>query len=156
MPLKKLSKKCFDKIPHECKGDASGVKRLRNIQSKSMPFKILADIVVLIHFLWIVFLIFGAPIGLKSKPFRFLHISGLIFAIFLQIMGWYCPLTYLEVWLRSMHDPSTTYPGSFITHYIERLVYIELPQNLIFALTIILCLLNAYIYFRRQIVRRKA
>ncbi|MFN3479478.1 MAG: DUF2784 domain-containing protein [Thermodesulfovibrionales bacterium] len=120
-----------------------------------MLFKILADIVVLIHFLWIVFLIFGAFVGVRIRLVKLLHIGGLIFAIFLQITGWYCPFTYLEVWLRSMHDPSTAYPGSFITHYIERLVYIELPQNLIFALTIILCLFNVWVYLRRPLTKRR-
>lgn len=119
-----------------------------------MLFKILADIVVLIHFLWIVFLISGAFVGVRVRFVKFIHVAGLIFAIFLQVMGWYCPLTYLEGWLRSMHDPSTVYPGSFITHYIERLVYIELPQNLIFALTIILCLFNALVYIRGPLKRR--
>ncbi|MFN3533604.1 MAG: DUF2784 domain-containing protein [Candidatus Brocadia sp.] len=115
-----------------------------------MLFKILADIVVLIHFLWIVFLILGAFAGVRIRLFKFLHIGGLIFAIFLQIMGWYCPLTYLEVWLRSMHDPSTAYPGSFIIHYVEKIVYIELSQNFILALTIILSGLNIWIYLRRH------
>lgn len=120
-----------------------------------MLFKILADIVVFFHFLWIIFLIFGVFIGVKTRAIRFLHISGLIFAIFIQIMGWHCPLTYLEVWLRSMHDPSTTYPGSFIAHYIERVVYIELSQNLIFVLTIILCLFNGWVYLKRPILKRR-
>lgn len=115
-----------------------------------MLFKILADLVVFIHFLWIVFLLSGALIGLRNKSIRFLHISGLIFAIFIQIMGWYCPLTYLEVWLRSMHDPSTAYPGSFIIHYVEKIVYLELSRGLIFLLTIILCGFNLWIYLRRK------
>lgn len=119
-----------------------------------MLFKILADIIVFIHFLWIVFLIFGALIGVKSKPIRFLHVSGLVFAIFLQIMGWYCPLTYLEVWLRSMHDPSTAYPGSFIAHYLERIIYIELSSGLVFLLTVILCCFNAFLYLKRPFLRK--
>lgn len=115
-----------------------------------MLFKLLADTVVFIHFLWILFLIFGALAGKRVKLIRFLHVSGLGFAIFLQIMGWYCPLTYLEVWLRSMHDPSTTYIGSFIIHYVEKIVYIELSQGLIFVSTVILCVLNLWIYMRKR------
>lgn len=113
-----------------------------------MLFKILADVIVFIHFLWILFLISGALLGRRVKTIRIFHISGLIFAIFIQIMGWYCPLTYLEVWLRSLHDPSTTYPGSFIIHYVEKLVYLELSPLIIFTLTVLLSGLNLWIYLK--------
>jgi hypothetical protein len=66
-----------------------------------MKYKLLADAVVLIHFLWILFLFFGATVGAKYRVLRILHLSGLAFALITEILGWYCPLTYLEVWLRS-------------------------------------------------------
>ena len=115
-----------------------------------MPYKIFADIVVLIHFLWIVFLIFGAFLGVKHKAVKVFHISGLIFAFIIQIFDWYCPLTHLEVWLRSKHDPALAYTGSFIPHHIEKIVYIELPRYTIFILTIFLCGFNAWMYLRKR------
>jgi hypothetical protein len=115
-----------------------------------MLYKILADIVVLIHFLWIIFLFLGALWGIKNKAVRIFHLSGLAFAFIIQVFGWYCPLTYLEVWLRSGHDPSLTYTGSFIVHYVERIVYIELSRYLIFVLTLVLCGLNLRLYSRKK------
>ena len=103
-----------------------------------MPYKILADIVVLVHFLWILFLIFGAFPGVANKAIKIFHISGLVFAFVSQIFGWYCPLTHLEVWLRAKHDPSLSYTGSFIIHYVEGLIYIEISAGLIFFLTLLL------------------
>ena len=88
-----------------------------------MLYKILADIVVLIHFLWIVFLFFGAFWGIKNKAGRIFHLSGLAFAFILQIFDWYCPLTHLEVWLRSKHSPFLTYAASFIIHYVEKIQF---------------------------------
>jgi len=112
-------------------------------------YKILADSVVLIHFLWIVFLFLGALWGIKNKVVRTFHLSGLAFAFVIQIFDWYCPLTHLEVWLRSKHTSAFTYTGSFIIHYVEEIVYIELSRTLVFVLTVILCALNTWLYLRK-------
>lgn len=115
-----------------------------------MLYKILADSVVFIHLLWIVFLLFGALAGMRNRKVRIAHISGLVFAIILQLFDWYCPLTHLETWLRTRHDPSLSYAGSFIIHYVEKLVYIDLSQTLIFVLSLFLCGFNAWIYLRHR------
>lgn len=81
---------------------------------------------------------------------RIFHISGLGFAVLLQILGWYCPLTYLEIWLREKHDPSIIYKGSFIIQYVEKLVYINLTREMVFVLTLILVSVSAYLYLKRE------
>ena len=113
-------------------------------------FKILADITVLIHLLWILFLIFGALLGVRNKAIKYIHLSGLLFAILIQILGWYCPLTHLEVWLRSRHNPSIAYAGSFIVHYAERFVYLEISPRGILLATIGLVSFNSWLYFRKR------
>lgn len=115
-----------------------------------MPYKILADLVVLVHFLWILFLIFGAFWGVKYRAVKIFHLSGLVFAFIIQIFDWYCPLTHLEVWLRSKHNPSLTYKGSFIIHYVEKAVYIELSRTVIIILTVLLCGFTAWFYLGKK------
>ena len=115
-----------------------------------MKYKLLADAVVLIHFLWILFLFFGATVGAKYRVLRILHLSGLAFALITEILGWYCPLTYLEVWLRSNHDPRWVYAGSFIVHYVEKIVYLELSRTLIVIGTVILVGFNVWFYRKRR------
>ena len=115
-----------------------------------MFFKIFADIVVLIHFLWILFLFFGAFWGIKNKGVKIFHLSGRAFAFTSQILDWYCPLTHLEVWLRSKHSPTLTYVGSFIIHYVEKIVYIEISRSVVLMFTILLCGLNAWLYLRKR------
>jgi hypothetical protein len=115
-----------------------------------MIYKILADIVVFVHFLWILFLIFGAFFGSKNRFIKIFHISGLAFAFVIQLFGWYCPLTHLEVWLREKHNPSLTYSSLFMIHYLEKLIYIEIPSYLILILTILLCGFNVWIYMRKK------
>jgi len=74
-----------------------------------MIYKILADAVVLMHssdaFRLDLFLFLGAYVGTRVRMLRTLHLAGLAFALVTQVFGWYCPLTTLEVWLRSKHDP---------------------------------------------------
>ena len=115
-----------------------------------MFHRISADVVVLIHFFWILFLLFGGFWGVKHKIVRIFHLSGLILAFILQLTDWCCPLTYLEVWLRSKHSPFLSYTGSFIVHTIEKIVYIEVSRYIILVLTIVLCGLNVWIYFKKN------
>ncbi len=115
-----------------------------------MPYKLAADFVVLIHFLWIVFLIFGAFTGRKYLLVKILHIAGLGFSVIMQVFGWYCPLTHLEIWLRQRHDPMLTYKGSFIIYYVKKIVYIELSPVIIFVLTLILVSISAYLYYAKN------
>ncbi len=118
-----------------------------------MFYRITADFVVFIHFIWIVFLICGAFIGRRYRTVKIFHIAGLGFAVLIQIFGWYCPLTYLEIWLRKGHDSSLTYRGSFIIHYVERLVYIDLSPGIILVLTLILISISAYVYLKKGKIR---
>jgi hypothetical protein len=115
-----------------------------------MLHKIFADFVVFVHFLWILFLIFGALLGVRNKAIKYIHVSGLLFAILIQIFGWYCPLTHLEFWLRSRHNPSIAYAGSFIIHYMERLVYLEISQTEVLLATIGLVIFNSWLYLQKR------
>jgi hypothetical protein len=112
----------------------------------SMAYRVLTDITLIIHLGWLVFLIAGAYWGRRSLPVMAAHGLGLAFSIVMQVFGWYCPLTHLEFWLRERHDPTIVYPGSFITYYAERLIYINIPPWLIFAVTMLLVLVNGLIY----------
>jgi hypothetical protein len=111
-----------------------------------LGYKIAADLVVFIHLVWILFLIFGVLIGRRIRWVMWTHLGGLGFSIVLQIVSAVCPLTYLEVWLRERHDPELAYPGSFITHYVEELVYLQVDQVLLFWLTMGVVLISFVIY----------
>ena len=114
-----------------------------------MAYKILADITVLVHFLWIVFLFLGAIWGRKNRAVKTFHLAGLAFAFIIQIFDWYCPLTHLEFWLRGKHNPNLTYTGSFIIYYVEKIIYIEISPTIILMVTLLLGALNVWIYLRK-------
>ncbi|MEE9614211.1 MAG: DUF2784 domain-containing protein [Thermodesulfobacteriota bacterium] len=115
-----------------------------------MLYKLFADMVVLTHLLWIIFLLFGAFLGVKNRIIMVVHVSGLAFALVLNAFGWYCPLTHLELWARARHDPSLAYTGSFIVHYVEELIYVELPPSSLLLLTVLLCGFNGWWYLRKS------
>jgi uncharacterized protein DUF2784 len=111
-----------------------------------MLYRVLADIIILVHLLWILFLIGGAYWGRKNGVVILVQGAGLVFAFTSQILGWYCPLTHLEVWLREKQGTAQAYPGSFIAHYAERLVYVDISPAIIFVSTIVLIIVNVWIY----------
>jgi len=111
-----------------------------------MASKLAADFVVVIHLLWILFIVFGALIGRLVAWVKWLHVGALTFSICLQLFDWICPLTYLEVWLRQRHDPALGYAGDFFAHYVERLVYLQAPRETVLIATLVVVGLSAWAY----------
>jgi len=114
-----------------------------------LPYGWLADAVVLVHFLWIAFLILGGWWGRRNRWVGRIHLAGLASTLLLETFDWYCPLTHLEVWLRR-NGAQAGYTESFITHYLNSLIYIELQHTLIVSLTIALCAANAWLYLSKS------
>jgi hypothetical protein len=75
----------------------------------------------------------------------------------LNLGGWYCPLTHLETHLRRLAGPeSTPYAGSFWVHYLERIIYLDLPARTIRIGEILFACLNLMVYgicFKRFFIR---
>jgi hypothetical protein len=92
-----------------------------------MFYKITADVVILIHFLWLGFVILGFPVALyfNSAKWRLIHLAAVILMILMQVTRTICPLTYLEAWLKSGGSAKDVYPGAFIAEWVERLIYVE-------------------------------
>lgn len=116
-----------------------------------MLYSVLAEITLVLHSLWIVFLVIGGLWGRKRLYVGVVHVGGLVFAVVMQVAGWCCPLTHLEFWLRRRHLPGAGSEGSFIIHYLERFVYPDVSLRLVFVLTIVLCVFNLLLYGGRFI-----
>jgi len=92
-----------------------------------MFYRIAADLVIFIHFLWIAFVILGFPVllYLNFSRWRVFHLFALIAMIVMQLTETICPLTYLETYLKSKGTSSRVYPGQFTIDTIEKLIYVE-------------------------------
>ena len=93
-----------------------------------MVYRLLGDAVIILHFFWILFILFGLFIGIKYGRFIWVHLGGLAFTLILNIGGWYCPLTYLENHLYGLYNPQLTYAGSCIGQYLQRLIYLDVDE----------------------------
>ena len=92
---------------------------------------LLANAVALLHAAWALFLVFGFIFALRKSQLAFLHLGGLLFSFFLNLLGWYCPLTHLENYLHSLHQKGTGYSSPFMMEYVYYLLYPDLPEYLI-------------------------
>lgn len=98
---------------------------------------LLAGLALLLHLLWVLFLILGGFLFLRTPRVRLLHLGGLGAALAMQWRGVACPLTLVEQeFLRRAGRES--YEGSFLIHYLGKLVYPAVPFQWITLLTVLL------------------
>jgi len=87
-----------------------------------MPYRLGADLVLLAHFLFAAFAVFGGFLLLHDVRWAWLHLPAVLWSSLVNLMGWTCPLTPLEKKLRA-HAGEAGYAGGFIQHYVGRAVY---------------------------------
>jgi len=91
-----------------------------------MAYRIAADITILLHFAWILFLTMGFPVVLavNRAGWRIFHFIALVVTVLMQVTGTICPLTYCEAYLRSQGRETDLYPGAFMIEWIEHIIYV--------------------------------
>jgi hypothetical protein len=108
-----------------------------------LPYQVLADGVLVVHLVVVLFVVLGLPaivIGnrlqwpwVNAPGWRMAHLLAIGVVALQAWLGHYCPLTYLETWLREQAG-ETGYQASFMQHWIEHLIYHHAPLW-VFALT---------------------
>lgn len=91
-----------------------------------MICRFLADAVLVAHLAFIVYAVAGAFLALRWRVLIWLHLPCALWAMAIEMGGWICPLTPLEVFLRRCAGQAG-YTGGFIQHYLVPLIY---PYNL--------------------------
>ena len=111
-----------------------------------MPYRLLADLVVILHLAFVAFALFGGLLALKWKRIVWLHVPAALWAAAIEFGGWICPLTPLEIWLR-MQGGESGYSSDFIEHYVLPLLYpSSLTRELQVALGAVVLAVNLAIY----------
>ncbi len=87
-----------------------------------MIYRILADTVLVVHGLFVAFVMFGGLLALWRWRLAYLHLPALAWGAMVIGMGWICPLTPLEVSLRQQAGQQG-YGGGFIEHYVLAAIY---------------------------------
>jgi hypothetical protein len=111
-----------------------------------MSNQLAADLVVLLHFAFIVFVVFGGLFVFRWPWVAWLHLPAAAWGAFIELSGGICPLTPLENRLRAAAD-GDTYAGDFIDHYIMPVIYPSgLTHQIQIAFGIAALILNGIIY----------
>lgn len=116
-------------------------------------YNILADAIVVIHFLFILFVIGGGLLVIRSPKLAMVHLPAVVWGAAVEIFGWICPLTPLENRFRDLAG-KTAYSGDFIGRYLLPVIYPEnLTADIQYILGGLVITVNVVIYF--IVVRRR-
>ena len=111
-----------------------------------MPYALLADLILILHATFILFVVFGGVLVFWRRGIAWIHIPCGLWGILIEFRGWICPLTYLENDLRAAAGAGG-YSGGFIDHYLMPLVYpAGLTSSTQFLLGLGVLFFNAIIY----------
>jgi hypothetical protein len=111
-----------------------------------MLYHVLADLVLVSHLAFIVFLVAGGFLALRWWWPPLVHLPAVLWGLYIELSGGICPLTPLENALRHAAGASG-YSGSFIEHYVVPVVYPSaLSHSLQLVLAGLLVLANLLVY----------
>jgi hypothetical protein len=111
-----------------------------------MVFDVMADAVVVVHVSFIGFVAVGALLAWRWRWLVWLHVPAVVWGVGIIAIGWDCPLTPLEKWLRRQDGQS--YEGGFVDRYLEGVVYPEELTPLLRTVAAVLVLIG-YVHLLR-------
>jgi len=99
-------------------------------------FTLAADAILLLHVLVVIFIVFSLILifvgnvlswpWIRNPWFRLLHLLAICVVVLLSWLNLICPLTSIEMALRTRAG-DTAYSGSFISHWLETILYYQAP-----------------------------
>lgn len=102
----------------------------------ALPYQALADVLLAVHVAVVVFIVAGLAFIIvghfrawpwaRALWFRLVHLAAIAVVVAESWFGIVCPLTSAEMWLRTQAR-ATTYSGSFIEHWLGRMLYHDAP-----------------------------
>ena len=113
-----------------------------------MSYRLLADLVLVVHAAFVVFVMLGGLAVLRWPRLAWVHLPAAIWGAGIEFAGGICPLTPLENhWRRLAGEQG--YAGGFVEHYVMAALYPEgLTRGLQIALGLAVLAVNAAVYWR--------
>lgn len=113
-----------------------------------MMDSLLADLVLLAHLCFVLFVVLGGLLVLQRPRLAWVHVPCAIWGISVVVADWVCPLTPLEDDLRRAAGGSG-YAGGFLNHYVSTLLYPPgLTRGVQVALGLAALAVNVAVYVR--------
>jgi hypothetical protein len=118
------------------------------------PWIPLAAGILILHVLWILWVIFGAFLTRGRPRLTLFHLGSLGYGFLIEVLPFPCPLTLAEQWARRRAGLSS-YDEAFLTYYLERLIYPDIAMEALIWGAAAVCIINASIYIHRFLPLRK-
>jgi nitrite reductase/ring-hydroxylating ferredoxin subunit len=119
-----------------------------------MLYRLLADGVVLLHLLFVAFVLLGSLAAMRNLRWACLHLPAAAWGAWIEFSGGACPLTPLENWLR-FQGGSAGYSGGFVEHYLLPVLYpAALTRTTQIGMGLLVVVVNGLVY--GYAVRRRA
>lgn len=113
-----------------------------------MGYHVAADIVLLLHVSFVLFVIGGGLLVVKWRGMIWLHLPAVAWGAWVEFAGWLCPLTPLENHWRSLAGESAA-DADFIGRYLPSLLYpATLTRELQVLLGMVVVVVNLALYWR--------
>jgi len=111
-----------------------------------MPYRLLADLIVVVHFGFLLFVVTGGLLALRWPMVAWGHVPAAVWGTLIELFGWICPLTPLEIGLR-LRGGEAAYTGGFIAHYVMSVLYpAGLTRGIQVVLGVCVLALNGAVY----------
>ena len=111
-----------------------------------MPYRLLADAVVLLHLAFVVFVVFGGLFVWLRRWMAFVHLPAATWGVYIEFSGRVCPLTPLENHLRALAG-GAAYSGDFVERYLIPVLYpADLRRDVQIGLGLFALAVNAGVY----------
>jgi len=112
-----------------------------------MYFRFAADGTLLLHLAFILFALFGGALAVRWRWMPLVHLPVAAWALFVELTGRICPLTYIENDFR-IRAGQSGYTESFVEHYLLDVIYPSgLTREVQFELAAAVVVINIAIYF---------
>jgi Protein of Unknown function (DUF2784) len=87
-----------------------------------MWYRAAADLVLVIHLLFIAFVVGGAFLTWRWPRIVWVHLPAMVYGALIEFVGFTCPLTPLQNYL-ARRGGEASYRGGFISHYLVQVIY---------------------------------
>lgn len=111
-----------------------------------MLYGLLADLIVILHLAFVLFVLIGGLLALKWPWLVRLHLPAAAWGAIVEFSGWLCPLTPLENWLREQSGQQT-YQTDFLDRYLLPILYPDgLTREVQLTLGSMVLIVNVVVY----------
>lgn len=117
-----------------------------------MHFRLAADGTLMLHLAFILFALLGGALAERWRWMPLVHLPAGAWAIFVELTGRICPLTYVENAFR-IRAGQSGYSESFIEHYLLDLIYptgLTREVQFVLAATVVVINIAIYVWIARR------